>query len=127
GDADAIAKRSVERLAERDRGVLRGVMRSGLEIAGALDVEVEPAVERELLEEMVGDRSPGLDAHSPGAGEVEPNATCRHRGRPRPSATSLTSRGFRSAATASAAESVETGAGDWRRRSSAAISARASA
>ena len=42
--------------------------------------------------------------------------------RSRSSTTSLTSGGLRSAATASAAESVETGAGDWRRRSSAAIS-----
>ena len=52
----AVAERAVERLAERDRGVLGGVVVAGLEVAASPSSdEVEAAVERELLEEVVVD------------------------------------------------------------------------
>ena len=62
GDPAAVAERAVERLAERERGVLDGVVVAGLEVAGALDDEVEPGVEGELLEEVVVDAGAGLHA-----------------------------------------------------------------
>ena len=52
-DAAPVAERLVERLAERERRVLRRVVVAGLEVAAALEHEVEARVERELLEEVV--------------------------------------------------------------------------
>ena len=53
----AIPRRSpsaaVERLAERERGVLGRVVVAGLEVAGALEDQVEARVEGELLEKVV--------------------------------------------------------------------------
>ena len=57
-------------------------MRPGLPVAGAVDDEVEAAVERELLEQVVVEPGAGLDAHEPGAVEPEPDADRRLRGRP---------------------------------------------
>ena len=59
-----VAERAVERLAERDRRVLGRVMRAGLRVAAALEHEVEAAVERELLEEVVVEPGAGRDAHA---------------------------------------------------------------
>ena len=59
-DPAPVAERAVERLAERERGVLDRVVVAGLEVAGALDDEVEPGVEGELLEEVVVDAGAGL-------------------------------------------------------------------
>ena len=61
-------------LAERDRGVLGGVMRTGLKIAGAVDDEVEAAVKRELLEEVVVQPCSRFDAHTPRAVQPESHA-----------------------------------------------------
>ncbi len=52
-DPAAVAERAVERLAERERRVLGRVVRAGLEVADALEHEVEAGVEGELLEEVV--------------------------------------------------------------------------
>ena len=60
-DPAPVAERLVERLAERERGVLDGVVVAGLEVAGRLDDEVEPGVEGELLEEVVVDAGARLD------------------------------------------------------------------
>ena len=59
-DPAPVAERPVERLAERERRVLDGVVVAGLEVARALDDEVEPGVEGELLEEVVVDAGAGL-------------------------------------------------------------------
>ena len=68
-DPAPVAERAVERLAERERRVLGGVVVAGLEVARALEHEVEPAVEGELLEEVVVEPGAGRDAHAPGAVE----------------------------------------------------------
>src|SRR5439155_23613157 len=52
-DSAAIAERAVERLAERDRRVFRRVMIPGLPVAAPVHEQVQPAVECELLEQMV--------------------------------------------------------------------------
>ena len=54
-DPAPVAERAVERLAERERGVLDRVVVAGLEVARALEHEVEAGVEGELLEEVVVD------------------------------------------------------------------------
>ena len=71
----------VERLAERERGVLDRVVVAGLEIARALDDEVEPGVEGELLEEVVVDPGAGLDPHAARAVEAEAHRDPRLGGR----------------------------------------------
>ena len=80
-DPAPVAERPVERLAERERGVLDGVVVAGLEVAGALDDEVEPGVEGELLEEVVVDAGAGLDADAARAVEPEPDGDPRLGGR----------------------------------------------
>ena len=52
-DLRAVAQRLVDRLAERDAGVLHGVVRPCLEIALHAHVEVEPAVSRHGIEQVV--------------------------------------------------------------------------
>ena len=81
GDPAAVAERRVERLAERERGVLGGVVVARLEIAAALEHEVEAGVERELLEEVVVEAGAGRDAHAAGAVEREPHREARLGGR----------------------------------------------
>ena len=76
-DAAAVAERAVERLAERERGVLGRVVLAGLEVAGTLEHEVEPAVERELLEQMVVEPRAGRHANPSGAIEPEPDGDPR--------------------------------------------------
>ena len=63
-DPGAVAERGVERLAERERGVLGGVVVAGLEVAGAFEHEVEAGMEGELLEEVVVDAGAGRDSHA---------------------------------------------------------------
>ena len=54
---------------------------AGLAVAAAVDDEVEAAVERELLEEVVVEPRAGGDAHAAGAVEPEPDADRRLRRR----------------------------------------------
>src|SRR5207302_1568120 len=60
-DPAPVAEHAVQSLAQGERGVLRGVVRPGLEIAGALEHEIEAAVERELLEQVVVESRAGVD------------------------------------------------------------------
>ena len=92
-DALARAERAVERLAERDRRVLGGVMRPRLGVAAPLEHEVEPGVERELLEEVVVEAGAGRDAHA--ALAVEPEAHAQRGLRRRAHVTHASSRPVR--------------------------------
>ncbi len=69
-DSAAVAEGLVERLAKRDRSVLRCVMVTGLPVAASVDDEVEPAVEGELLEQVVVEAGASGDAHAAGAVET---------------------------------------------------------
>ena len=69
GDAGAVAERAVERLAEHDPGVLDGVVRAGVEVAGDVDGQVEPAVAGEQVEHVVEEADAG--AARAGAAAVE--------------------------------------------------------
>ena len=61
GDAAPVAQGVVERLAERERRVLGRVVGTGLEVADTFEDEIEAAVERKLLEEVVVDSGSGRD------------------------------------------------------------------
>ena len=71
-DSAAVAERTVERLPEGERRILGRVVLTGLEIADALEHEVEPGVERELLEQVVVE--PRAGPHDDAAGAVEAEA-----------------------------------------------------
>ena len=73
-DSTPVAERAVDCLAERDRGVLGGVMRTCLQIAAAVDDEVEAPVKGELLEEVVVQPCSRFDAHTPCAVQPESHA-----------------------------------------------------
>ena len=62
GDPAAVAERLVERLAEHDPGVLDRVVGAGLQVAGDLDLEVEPAVAGEQVEHVVEEADAGRAA-----------------------------------------------------------------
>ena len=62
-DAAPVAERLVERRAERQRCVLRGVVVAGLEVAHTFEDQVEAGVERKLLEEVVVEPRAGRDAN----------------------------------------------------------------
>ena len=70
-DPAAVAERLVERLPEHDPGVLDGVMGAGLEVAGHLHVEVQPAVARQQVEHVVEEADPGVPGAGAGAGQAE--------------------------------------------------------
>ena len=96
-NAAPVAEGVIEGLAERNSGILDGVMLAGLQVAGRLEDEVEARVERELLQEVVVDPRPsprgrglrrrGLGGHArasrrwPGGGRAWPQ-----RRRPGPGA-----------------------------------------
>ena len=65
----AVAECPVEGLAEREPGVLDGVVRAGLEVALHAHVEVEPAVAGQRVEQMVEEADTGVAR--PTAGAVE--------------------------------------------------------
>ena len=71
GDPGAVAERAVERLAEHDAGVLDRVVRAGLEVAGHLDLEVEPPVAGEQVEHVVEEADAGPARAGAGAVEAE--------------------------------------------------------
>ena len=70
-DPAAVAERLVERLAEHDAGVLDRVVRAGLQVAGDLDVEVQPPVAGEQIEHVVEEADTGVAGAGAGAGEAE--------------------------------------------------------
>ena len=66
---DTDQERLVEGAAEHDPGVLDGVVRAGLQVALGSNVEIEPAVAGDRVEQVVEEADPGrADA---GAGAVE--------------------------------------------------------
>ena len=67
----AVAERLVERLAEREAGVLDGVVRARLEVALHAHVEVERAVARHGVEQVVEEADAGLALARARAVEVE--------------------------------------------------------
>ena len=60
GDAGAVAKRLVERLADADPDVLDRVVGTGLEVAPGMDVEVEAAMAGEQVEHVVEEADAGV-------------------------------------------------------------------
>ncbi len=73
GDAATIAERLVERAPEGDRLVLGRVVIARLDVTGSFEHEIEPGVERELLEKVVVQARSGRDAHAAGAVEGKPH------------------------------------------------------
>ena len=80
-DPAPVAERGVERRAERERRVLGGVVVARLEVAGAFEDEVEPGMERELLEKVVVEAGAGGDAHAARAVERDAHRDPRLGGR----------------------------------------------
>ena len=70
-DALLVAEGLAEGLAQRDRGVLDGVMRLDLDIALGAHGEVEAGVAAQRCEHVVIERDAGVDVDLPGAVEVE--------------------------------------------------------
>ncbi len=70
-DAGAVAERPVERLAERDAGVLDGVVLVHLEVAVDAQVEVHAGVERQRVEHVVEEADAGRDLRAAGAVDDE--------------------------------------------------------
>ena len=81
GDPAAVAERCVERRTERERGVLGGVMSTGLEIAAPFEHQIEAGVEGKLLQQVVVEAGAGRDAHTARAVECEPHGKARLGGR----------------------------------------------
>ena len=69
GDPPPVAERGIDRLAQRERRVLGGVVLTRLQVADALEHEVEAAVEGELLQQVVVEPGAGGNAHAAGAVE----------------------------------------------------------
>src|SRR5262249_62151665 len=61
GDAGTIGERLVDRLAEADCDVLGRVVRSGLQVAGGLELQAESPVAGEQLEHVIEEADPGRD------------------------------------------------------------------
>src|SRR6185437_10493043 len=70
-DAGLVAERLAQRLAERDRGVLDGVVRVYLDVAVRADPQVNAAVLAELAQHVVEERHAGRDIAGTRAVEVE--------------------------------------------------------
>ena len=70
-DALLIAEGLPERLTQRDRGVLNGVMRFDLDIALGAHGQVEAGMSAQRCQHVVVERDTGVDVHLPGAVEVE--------------------------------------------------------
>ena len=79
-DAGAVAECSVERLADHDRRVLGRVMRTGLEIPGDRDVEIQRAVPREKVEHVVQEPHAGAPLAGSGAFECDAHVDLRLSG-----------------------------------------------
>ena len=89
-DAGPVAERPVECLAERDAGVLDGVVLVDVEVAVDLQVEVHAGVERERVQHVVEEADAGRDGRATGAVDHEPRRDAglarraRDRGAPAP-------------------------------------------
>ena len=70
-DALLVAERLGQRLAERDADVLDGVVRVDVQVALGLDLEVDHAVPRDLVEHVVEERHAGGELGPAGAVEVD--------------------------------------------------------
>ncbi len=75
--AGAVAERDVERLAERDRAVLDGVVLVDPEVAGAAQLEIGERPEREAREHVVEKPEAGRDARAAAAQQAEPHVDAR--------------------------------------------------
>ena len=71
GDAAPVAERAGERLAERDRRILGGVVLIDMQVAGRAQADVDQRVARELLEHMIEEADAGRDLIGAGAVEVD--------------------------------------------------------
>src|SRR5205085_7341407 len=60
-NAGPVVQRPRERLPDHDPGVLHQVMGVDLDVAGALELEVEAAIAGDLLQHVVQERQAGLD------------------------------------------------------------------
>ena len=69
--AGLVADRLGERLAERDADVLDGVVRVDVQVALGLDLEVEHAVARHLVEHVLEERQAGGELRRALAVQVE--------------------------------------------------------
>src|SRR6516225_4699343 len=82
GDAGFVAQRLLERLAERDGGVLDGVVRVDLDVALGPHGEVEAAVLAQLGQHVVEEGHAGADLDHPDAVQVELHHDLRLAGEP---------------------------------------------
>ena len=72
-DARLVAGGARESLPEGDADVLDGVVRVDVQVALRLDLEVDQAVARDLVEHVIEERHPGLEPALAGAVEVDPD------------------------------------------------------
>ena len=113
-DPAPVAERRVERLAERERRVLGGVVVARLEIAAPSSTRSKPGMERELLEEVVVEAGAGRDAHARRAVEREPDGESASR----PSRARVRARRAPAGATGDGASSTRASASTSRSSSS---------
>src|SRR5205814_10599456 len=72
-DAAAVAERVRHRLARRDAEILDGMMLIDVEVAGGLDLEIEPAVARHQLQDVIEKADTGVNPVSSPAVERQPH------------------------------------------------------
>ena len=70
-DAALVAQRLGHRLADRDAGILGGVVLVDMEIADRLHVEVDQRVARQLFEHVIEEADAGRDVIDAGAVEID--------------------------------------------------------
>ena len=71
GDAAPLAERLGDRLAERDAGVLDGVVVVDVQVALGLDRHVDQRMARQLLQHMVEEADAGGDVEAAGAVDID--------------------------------------------------------
>ena len=107
GDAAAVAERTIECLAERERSVLDGVMRSGLQIAHRFEHEVEARVKRKLFEQVVVEAGTRRDPHTACAVERQAHTDARLGSRTKYARLSRAGRCYRRRAVEHVRESLQ--------------------
>ena len=60
-DALAVAERAVDRLADRDAGILRGVVVVDMEVADRLQLQIDQRMARQLLHHVIEEADAGID------------------------------------------------------------------